>query len=40
MQGRISGMSYPFIEPYILREVLLYIDEILIFSYGLRQKEN
>ena len=34
MQGRISGDAYPFIEPYILREVLLYIDEILIFSYG------
>ena len=34
MQGRISGYAYPFIEPYILREVLLYIDEILIFSYG------
>lgn len=33
-QGRISGYAYPFIEPYILREVLLYIDEILIFSYG------
>lgn len=34
MQGRISGYAYPFIEPYILREVLPYIDEILIFSYG------
>ena len=34
MQGGISGYAYPFIEPYILREVLLYIDEILIFSYG------
>ncbi len=34
IQGRISGYAYPFIEPYILREVLLYIDEILIFSYG------
>ena len=34
MQGRISGYAYPFIQPYILREVLLYIDEILIFSYG------
>lgn len=34
MQGRISGYAYPFIELYILREVLLYIDEILIFSYG------
>lgn len=34
MRGRISGYAYPFIEPYILREVLLYIDEILIFSYG------
>lgn len=34
MQGRISGYAYPFIEPYILREILLYIDEILIFSYG------
>lgn len=34
MQGRSSGYAYPFIEPYILREVLLYIDEILIFSYG------
>lgn len=34
MQGRISGYAYLFIEPYILREVLLYIDEILIFSYG------
>lgn len=34
MQGRISGYAYSFIEPYILREVLLYIDEILIFSYG------
>lgn len=34
MQGRISGYAYPFIEPYILSEVLLYIDEILIFSYG------
>ena len=34
MQGRISGYAHPFIEPYILREVLLYIDEILIFSYG------
>lgn len=30
----ISGYAYPFIQPYILREVLLYIDEILIFSYG------
>lgn len=34
MRGRISGYAYPFIEPYILREVLLYVDEILIFSYG------
>lgn len=34
MRGRISGYAYPFIELYILREVLLYIDEILIFSYG------
>lgn len=30
----ISGYAYPFIQPYILQEVLLYIDEILIFSYG------
>lgn len=34
MRDRISGYAYPFIEPYILREVLLYVDEILIFSYG------
>lgn len=34
MEGTISGYAYPYIEPYILREVLLYLDEILIFSYG------
>lgn len=34
MKGKVSGYAYPFIQPYILREVLLYIDELLIFSYG------
>lgn len=34
MQVGSAGMHILFIEPYILREVLLYIDEILIFSYG------
>lgn len=31
---RVTGYAYPFILPYILRETLLYIDELLIFSYG------
>lgn len=31
---KVTGYAYPFIEPYILQETLLYIDELLIFSYG------
>ena len=31
---RVTGYAYPFIPPYILRETLLYIDELLVFSYG------
>lgn len=31
---RVIGYAYPFILPDILRETLLYIDELLVFSYG------
>ena len=31
---RVSGYAYPFIEPDILQEALLYLDELLVFSYG------
>lgn len=31
---KVTGYAYPFIEPYILKEVLLYIEELLVFSYG------
>lgn len=31
---RVTGYAYPFILPGILRETLLYIDELLVFSYG------
>lgn len=31
---RITGYAYPFIAPGLLKEVLLYLDELLIFSYG------
>ena len=31
---RVSGYAYPFIEQDILRESLLYLDELLVFSYG------
>ena len=30
----ISGYAYPFVAGYILQEALLYIDDLLIFSYG------
>lgn len=30
----VTGYAYPFIEVHILREALLYIDELLVFSYG------
>lgn len=30
----LTGYAYPFIQMDILREVLLYLDELLIFSYG------
>lgn len=30
----VTGYAYPFIEEQILRESLLYLDELLIFSYG------
>lgn len=30
----VTGYAYPFIEENILREALLYVDELLIFSYG------
>lgn len=33
-EKKVNGYAYPFIQPYLLREVLLYIDELLIFSYG------
>lgn len=31
---RVTGYAYPFIDWLLLREVLLYLDELLIFSYG------
>ncbi len=31
---RITGYAYPFIVPEILREILLYLNELLVFSYG------
>lgn len=31
---QVGGYAYPFIEPDLLREVLLYLNELLIFSYG------
>lgn len=31
---QVSGYAYPFIEQDILREALLYVKELLIFSYG------
>ena len=30
----VIGYAYPFIARYILREALLYIEKLLIFSYG------
>lgn len=30
----VVGYAYPFVEQSILREALLYIDELLVFSYG------
>lgn len=30
----VTGYAYPFIEETVLREVLLYLNELLIFSYG------
>lgn len=30
----VNGYAYPFINPELLQEVLGYIDELLIFSYG------
>lgn len=31
---QVSGYAYPFIEQDVLQEALLYVDELLIFSYG------
>ncbi len=31
---RVTGYAYPFVAGYIIREALLFIDELLIFSYG------
>jgi len=31
---RVTGYAYPYISPELLRETLLYLDELLIFSYG------
>lgn len=31
---KVTGYAYPFIESYVLEEVLLYIQELLVFSYG------
>lgn len=31
---QVGGYAYPFIEFELLREVLLYLDELLVFSYG------
>ena len=33
-EKKVSGYVYPYVAGYILRETLLYIDEIMIFSYG------
>ena len=30
----VTGYAYPFVPGYIIREALLYINELLIFSYG------
>jgi len=30
----VTGYVYPFVAGYILREALLYMDDLLIFSYG------
>ena len=30
----VTGYAYPYVDRYILREALLYLDELLIFSYG------
>lgn len=30
----VTGYVYPFVAGYILREALLYVDDLLIFSYG------
>ena len=30
----VTGYAYPFIEEEILRETVLYLDELLVFSYG------
>lgn len=30
----VTGYVYPFVARYILREALLYIDKLLVFSYG------
>lgn len=31
---KVSGYVYPYVAGYILREALLYIDDMLVFSYG------
>lgn len=31
---RVTGYAYPFIEEALLRETLLYLSELLVFSYG------
>ena len=30
----MSGYAYPFIEPYILEQSYIALNELLIFSYG------
>lgn len=30
----VTGYAYPFVEEAVLREALLYLDELLVFSYG------
>lgn len=34
----VTGYVYPFVSGYILREALLYIDDLLIFSYGFTEE--
>ncbi|MCI8639311.1 MAG: LysM peptidoglycan-binding domain-containing protein [Coprococcus sp.] len=31
---KVTGYAYPFVAGYIIQEALLFIDELLIFSYG------